>query len=781
MNTKMTKFLMTALLALGVSGAWAGVAQIGETKYETVAAAVAAAKSGDTVKLLVDAVETQPIDVGKNIAITLDLNGMELTNSANVAVWLGEGSNLTISNGNLIAINNGITANGINATATIATDAYVEVDREWVKGENHWVMNSNGKANTTFNVYGEAYCNGFPTIQLQSSNSTVNLDGAYVESWDWTAVYVNGSYGGNTVNIKDSEIWGWQKGVYVSNIYGAQFQTLNISGDTEISGRTAVEVKHTNVTIGEGVKLIQINEINGYEPEFEEWDNGPCTYGWSFATTRNGENDKPTGTITVTGGEFTGPFGIPSEIENADEEVSVSVTGGIYDTDPSAYVAEGYEAVAQGTTPETWKVVRPTPPEVEVTVPETIPVKDAEGNAVSAEAEAAAGEVVAQVKQDIASNKIPAQHTGTGVKAIENTSAIVAALQGQADAFDAGAQVTEESSINKYVDVEVKETKVNVSGATATFASIVFDVTPKAEITIISAVEGSAGEEKTLTTTVPNSEITQPITFRLPLPNYFTVSAIVKHAGDPDRLLPVKGAEGGKYVEVTVTHFSEFEVEPSDEVSTTVSSSTVLGIKRRANVEAGTVAIGVPWLGMDGNAIAVQDLIAKDCLTVNDELHVWNGTTYEAWLWTGTEWMAFTSSTGATPKMTSLVRGKAAWLKRAAAGSIIQIGQYNEGAITTTPEKGASLFKAKHSLLINPKSQETSLSQIAGAEGDQIVILTSPKVRLECVGGQWGTTKNVFNPTTFVTEKQFTKYTDPIPADTGFWYISAGGAPVIQW
>lgn len=218
------------------------------------------------------------------------------------------------------------------------------------------------------------------------------------------------------------------------------------------------------------------------------------------------------------------------------------------------------------------------------------------------------------------------------------------------------------------------------------------------------------------------------------------------------------------------------------EGSASIESSAVLGIKRRANVDAGaTVVISVPWLGADGQAIKVQDLIAKDCLSKDDELHIWNGTTYDAWKWSGSAWEAFETSTGATPTMQSVARGKAAWFKRAEAGSVIQIGLYNEDAITTTPEKGDGIFRAKHSLLINPKSEATALSKIGGADGDQIVILTSPKVRLERVGGKWGIVKNVFNPSTFITEKQFTEYANAIPADTGFWYISAGGAPAIQW
>ena len=82
------------------------VAQIGETKYETLAKAVEAAKDGETVTLAGDVTVTEPIKVTKSM--TLDLNGHVLTAATasdrsesndvkNSAIWVtAEKVNLTI-------------------------------------------------------------------------------------------------------------------------------------------------------------------------------------------------------------------------------------------------------------------------------------------------------------------------------------------------------------------------------------------------------------------------------------------------------------------------------------------------------------------------------------------------------------------------------------------------------------------------------------------------------------------------------------------------------------
>ena len=87
MKRKLLSVLLTlamALALLSVSAMAEGeeVAQIGETKYVTLADAIAAAKNGDTITLLADVIQNTMLTIDKNI--TLDLGGKKIYNTENI-------------------------------------------------------------------------------------------------------------------------------------------------------------------------------------------------------------------------------------------------------------------------------------------------------------------------------------------------------------------------------------------------------------------------------------------------------------------------------------------------------------------------------------------------------------------------------------------------------------------------------------------------------------------------------------------------------------------------
>ncbi len=112
--------------------ATAAVAKIGETEYETLAAAIAAAKDGDTVKLLADATE----DVVINKDITLDLGGKTLTNTGagKATVTIAKDATATVQNGSIIGgtsyynIQNNGTATFKDVTATAGNNGSSMID-----------------------------------------------------------------------------------------------------------------------------------------------------------------------------------------------------------------------------------------------------------------------------------------------------------------------------------------------------------------------------------------------------------------------------------------------------------------------------------------------------------------------------------------------------------------------------------------------------------------------------------------------------------------------------
>ena len=112
--------------------ATAAVAKIGETEYATLAAAIAAAKDGDTVTLLADA--TEDVTINKNI--TLDLGGKTLTNTnaGKATVTIAKGATATVQNGSIIGgtsyynIQNNGTATFTGVTATAGNNGSSMID-----------------------------------------------------------------------------------------------------------------------------------------------------------------------------------------------------------------------------------------------------------------------------------------------------------------------------------------------------------------------------------------------------------------------------------------------------------------------------------------------------------------------------------------------------------------------------------------------------------------------------------------------------------------------------
>ena len=94
------------------------VAKIGEAGYETLAEAIAAAKDGETVKLLADVEQNSEVSINKNI--TLDLNGKKIYNTKDI--W-HDTDPVIVS---LIAIKDGaeVTVMGDGTIAAKADDCY---------------------------------------------------------------------------------------------------------------------------------------------------------------------------------------------------------------------------------------------------------------------------------------------------------------------------------------------------------------------------------------------------------------------------------------------------------------------------------------------------------------------------------------------------------------------------------------------------------------------------------------------------------------------------------
>ena len=194
----------------GTFGVKAGayVAQIGDVKYETLQAAINAAKAGDTVTLLVNTTE----DVTINKDITLDLGGKTLTNTSagkatisvtggkvtvkggsvkggtsyyNIEVTKGSNANLTLENVTATAGNTGSSMIDNWGTLTIESGTY-EGGLNVVKSEEGSTLTING-GKFTGNY---APSSGYTAVILVYGNTTIT-GGEFIQSLTTTGSWAH--------------------------------------------------------------------------------------------------------------------------------------------------------------------------------------------------------------------------------------------------------------------------------------------------------------------------------------------------------------------------------------------------------------------------------------------------------------------------------------------------------------------------------------------------------------------------------------------------------------
>ncbi|OUN10382.1 hypothetical protein [Flavonifractor sp. An91] len=332
------------------------VAQIGSTKYDTLEEALKEAKSGDTIKLLQNVALTDRVIISKNI--TLNLNDKTISSTADYAFIVNTGNSFTLENGTLSASQNGVF--GLtSSTVTLANDATINAGAAGITATNNLLE----QGNATINVYGTIHSQDI-AVWSQGPKNTINIDSATITS-KYFGVYQNGSFGGTTITIKNSTITDESEngtGIYVSN-NGTNaenpdqgFQNLIIENST-ITGNTALEVKFTNVTIsGDDTCLT----ATGTPVDSGMNNNGSVTTGYAFAVTHNGtesSKDAAEGTVTISGGKFTGAVGIQEPSEGETTSATISISGGSFSEEPNKdYLAPYYEASQNTTGDNYWTV-----------------------------------------------------------------------------------------------------------------------------------------------------------------------------------------------------------------------------------------------------------------------------------------------------------------------------------------------------------------------------------------------------------------------------------------
>lgn len=331
------------------------VARVNSTAgYATLPEAIAAAKAGDTVTLLLDTSVTEPIVVDK--VITLDLGSKTLTST-----WVmpsdasGAGRYALVNNAKMTMRNGTFAvgqARGIGAYAGLTLSS-ITITQELTGGHACVAF---CKDDATYTIKSSTKISGDYAVANFANNANITINSATLEG-KTCGLYHNGSnYGlklkvtGTTINGSLDGTIGSENdpsGVYISG--SASHGTMQNATFTNctIKGATAIEVKYTDLTLDKCTV-----EATVKTPSYAKNNNGMTALGFAVVSTDNskaGETPVPTGTVTIKGkGNYKGLVGLGSlesvkETYKDFEDKTIKVSGGtFYNAVLPEYCADGF-------------------------------------------------------------------------------------------------------------------------------------------------------------------------------------------------------------------------------------------------------------------------------------------------------------------------------------------------------------------------------------------------------------------------------------------------------
>lgn len=340
------------------------VAEVNGVKYTSLAEAVAAAKDGDTVKLLKNA-STSTLKSG----VTYDLNGKTLTYTSGMTVTNTDAPTSFIDTSVSGAARGGTlkmtrTARG-GAAFTVSAGTTFNAQNiciESTRCEGIFPQGKDATLNiTNCDMKANWYCVGTNAGSLANYGVIINLQGSTFSSMgtyavDGTAVYINVS---GELNIDDCELTAPRQALMVragtANITNSTLKTTGSYSDKEqyYTGKwgSGNEVPAAALVVG--------NYVNGAADAY---------VADAVVTVENtkliGENDFPAlyvdgntkykSDVSISGDKMT-VSGAVMKGQNQDNAV-ISISGGMFTSDPSDYCADNLTGVPSGNTTYPWAV-----------------------------------------------------------------------------------------------------------------------------------------------------------------------------------------------------------------------------------------------------------------------------------------------------------------------------------------------------------------------------------------------------------------------------------------
>ena len=278
----------------------------GYVYYDTLAAAVNAAADGATVTLMKGTEED--ITVSGSKALTIDLNGMKLTNNSGDTIVVEIGATLTVTgSGTVDNVTHGKAAIYNNGTVILNGGSYTRSAEASTSIEN-----ANG--NSYYNI-------------LNHGTMTIEENVSVISSGSFSSLIANGYYNFSDTNPRSGYVSGTNQEAPSLTINGGTFSGgINTIKNDDNATLTVNNGSFSNMTQA-AIQNNHVATING--GAFDANANHAIE-------NRHFDGDHNTGSVTVTNGVFTGEL-------YTTEGAAWNITGGTFSSDPSAYVAERYK------------------------------------------------------------------------------------------------------------------------------------------------------------------------------------------------------------------------------------------------------------------------------------------------------------------------------------------------------------------------------------------------------------------------------------------------------
>lgn len=533
-------------------------ARICDTYYASLANAVAAANNSE-VTLLKDVTLNSSLTVDKKM--TLDLGGHTWKATGVKAVYVAGNGDLTLQNGTLesVDIATNLCVAQVDCTATtVAGDAKLTIAKDMTVRTNQGcgiaLFGSNSQYKATLSVAGKVY-GGNQAVSGNGSWSNTDItieDGAVLTSSDGTAIY---HPQGGTLYIKGGTITGRDSAIAIKS------GTLNISGGTiKATGPDTTPTTGYSNGVNASGAAIQIESNKNYcgNPDITNYNdtnavqlnvtggniesqNGVAIYEYlDSATTQSSVKG-----INISAGYIKSPKAnfMLSEQLSADKASKISVTGGYFTSDPTAYLATGKAAVESDLAGYNYKVANKS--NAPATVASAAPTVDTDGLSTDQL------KVATEIANKLDSNAVTGDGLTAAAKTVANNNTV-----NQTEATNAltkeGITPTTDQTVRIVVQTYMNINIKNVDTNSADKKTLSLDITPMYRTVATTANTDSAirltGADVTDANAVlvgPAGKliINKPVTIKIPLPTGFVSPATTDANAYPSIYVQHKGYE----------------------------------------------------------------------------------------------------------------------------------------------------------------------------------------------------------------------------------------------